>query len=298
MRTLVLIVLLASCGPFPPLPPLIDGAPDEDATSGPDAGRDSQPPPDGGAITEGMVVVPAGPFWRGCNPDNPNPYPCSDAILARESPYRQITLSEFWIDTFEVTQEQWALCVEYNACDEPEPIDPKLEGAAGYDPANKPDHPVSNITWGAARAYCQWIGKRLPTEAEWEKAARGDDGRMLPWGSDVDSIDCEHVNAGTCGEPSGTHAIGTHPLGVSPYGAHDMIGNVEEYTADFYDAAYYAASPTTDPQGPLAGTGRSVRGSGFPHGSATSQRIPYRSTSGGSTGISYARGFRCAWSDP
>lgn len=263
----------------------------------PDAGIDAPVTPPGGEILEGMIKIPAGSFWRGCNPANPNPYQCDSTQLMRETPYRQITLSEFYIDKFEVTQEQWAACVTANGCTNPAPVDPMVAQDAGYDPNNKPDHPVSNVTWAQARSYCMWRGKRLPTEAEWEKAARGTDGRMYPWGDTPDpAADCMYANVGIC-SGSGTHAVGSHPAGDSVYGVADMAGNVSEFVADFYSTTYYAEAPATDPQGPLSGSERVVRGAGYPH-SNTGARTAWRATSNAGahqrpTTLGFAARTRC-----
>src|SRR5574338_706593 len=97
--------------------------------------------------------------------------------------------------------------------------------------AGKEKHPINGVNWYQAKKYCEWKGKRLPTEAEWELAARGDDGRMFPWGNDTPT--CNHVVSDSCGT-SGTGPVGSKPLGDSPYGLHDMGGNVLEWCSDYY----------------------------------------------------------------
>ena len=273
----------AAVGDAPVNPP-IDGSTDAASL---DASTDtSAPPHDGGVVTD-MITIPAGAFMRGCNPDNDNKYQCTDSQLDDEIPYESVTLSEYEIDLTEVVQEAYAECVAAGACTLPSAVPGKLQEDAGYDPTVKPDHPVSNISWAQARTYCLWRSKRLPTEAEWENAARGADGRTYPWGDSV--VTCDRANLGLC-TGSGTHAVATHPDGASIYGVLDMAGNVMEWVNDFYDETYYQTAPTTDPQGPASGSHRVVRGGGFPH-SSFSARVAGRSRY---AAADYALGFRCA----
>lgn len=190
-----------------------------------------------------MVTVPAGDFLMGCNEDVDDD--CSDD----ERPLHTVTLSEFEIDVTEVTQDQYAACVSAGDCPEPE-CDWNCE---------RTDYPASCLTFAAANSYCEWAGKRLPTEAEWEKAARGEDGAKYPWGND--EPDCELANMGGCGEAAAP--VGSVPDGASPYGVLDMAGNMVEYVSDWYSPTYYETSPTTDPQGPESGTRFGGRGGGF-----------------------------------
>lgn len=269
-----------------------------DAVVPPDASvpPDGQPPdadptvPDGGTEPpQGMVHVPAGVFWRGCNSTVANEYACTAAQSANEVPYREITLTAYYIDKTEVTQAAYAECVAAVACTAPAPVDEVWKEEAGYDPAQKPDHPVSNVTWAQARTYCEFRGKRLPTEAEWEKAARGTDGRLFPWGNGA--FACGQANTHACPDTDGTHAVGSHPTDTSPYGAIDMGGNVREWVNDLYQPDYYSVSPLVDPPGPLSGTGRVSKGSSFAH-SWNGARPADRSAAGAVA--DYTLGFRCA----
>jgi formylglycine-generating enzyme required for sulfatase activity len=150
------------------------------------------------------------------------------------------------------------------------------------------DHPVTQVTWYGAQAYCQWARARLPTEAEWEKAARGVDGRSYPWGSEPP--DCDKAQYGDCG--GATVPVGSRTAGVSPYGVLDMAGNVWEWVADWYDPAYYGSSPSQNPQGPASGECKVFRGGSWGYPSAfirASDRARNRPTYAG-----FNVGFRCA----
>lgn len=158
-----------------------------------------------------MAAIPAGEFIMGS--DDPE---ADD----NEKPVSKIFVGAFSIDKFEVTNARYLRCVEAGACARPV--------GRGYDDATKANLPGTIISWQQAVAYCRWAGKRLPTEAEWEKAARGTDGRRYPWG---DSFLAEGANVGYT---TGTTAVGRYPKGASPYGAMDMAGNVWEWTSSLY----------------------------------------------------------------
>ncbi|MGE0822245.1 MAG: formylglycine-generating enzyme family protein [Candidatus Binatia bacterium] len=171
-----------------------------------------------------MVAVPAGDFFMGCNEKVDNE--CFD----NEKPGRTVNLPAFAIDKTEVTVAAYRQCVEGKECSE--------EGLERYGSCNwgkegRENHPINCVDWNQAGAFCQWAGKRLPTEAEWEKAARGTDGRKYPWGDEWDGRKA-NVN-GTEDGYEQTAPVSSFPTGASPYGALDMAGNVWEWTADWYD---------------------------------------------------------------
>ena len=190
-----------------------------------------------------MLYVPAGGFHMG---SGWGPWDQG------QQPQHTVYLDAFWIDRTEVTNAQYQKCTQAGACR-------VVADMTGYDPQGKPNHPVE-VTWNDAQAYCQWAGARLPTEAEWEKAARGTDGRTYPWGNA--RPDCSLATAfgkdGACAE--GTVPVGSTPAGASPYGALDMAGNAAEWVNDWFDYEYYSRSTERNPPGPDSGTSRVVRG--------------------------------------
>ncbi len=158
-----------------------------------------------------MVLIPAGPFTMGASHAGADP---------DEQPPHRITLAAFRIDQYEVTHARYRRCVEAGAC--------TLVPDPAYDDPGRANHPVALANWSQAVAYCQWAGKRLPTEAEWEKAARGADGRRYPWGDEpADGLANVHT-------ANGVSPVGAFPRSASPYGVMDMAGNVWEWTSSRY----------------------------------------------------------------
>ncbi len=189
-----------------------------------------------------MVLVPAGGFLMGSNEDQDD-----------EKPVHTIYLDAFSIDKFEVTNKKYLEFVQ--ATDRPYTSE-GYAGVAGRNPLTGPQQPVMGVSWYDAQSYCQWAGLRLPTEAEWEKAARGTDGRLYPWGDgepDTARANCDS-------RLDSTTAVGSFPQGASPYGAHDMAGNLWEWVQDGYDPEYYAWSPYENPPGPVRATKAVFRG--------------------------------------
>jgi formylglycine-generating enzyme required for sulfatase activity len=194
-----------------------------------------------------MVLVPAGEFTMGSSASDSQAY-------GDEKPQHTVYLDAFWIDKFEVTNAQYKKCVDAGKCSAP-PQRKSYTRDSYYGDARYDNYPVIYVPWNDANTFCAWAGKRLPTEAEWEKAARGTDGRIYPWGN---TFDINKVNAE--GKVGDTTEVGAYPAGASPYGVMDMAGNVWEWVADWYAENYYASSPRNNPKGPSSGEYRVLRG--------------------------------------
>lgn len=191
-----------------------------------------------------LVYVPAGEFTMG-----------SDNGASDEMPAHTVYLDAFWIDKTEVTNAMYDQCVKDDQCIPPSGTHSTTRnfyyGSIVYD-----DYPVIFITWEDARTYCSWAERRLPTEAEWEKAARGVDGRVYPWGNDAPNNNLLNYTAAI----GDTTEVRKYPNGASPYGALDMAGNVWEWVQDWYNETYYRSSPTSNPLGPESSDYRVQRG--------------------------------------
>lgn len=197
-----------------------------------------------------------------------------------EYPERTIRLDGFQIDRTEVTRRAYAVCVAAGACDEPE-----------FGHETDADHPVTGVSWLDAEAYCRWRGARLPTEAEWEYAARGRDYRKWPWNGAFDPRRANTRNAVDGYER--TSPVGRFPEGASPFGALDMAGNVAEWTADNFDPSMYRQQPVAaNPTGPEAGRERVIRGGSWADGPHRVRVASRRAKA--PTEVDDATGFRCA----
>jgi serine/threonine-protein kinase len=223
-----------------------------------------------------MVYVPAGEFLMGSADSDSQAY-------SNEKPQHQVALDAFWIDRTEVTNDMFTRFVSATSYKtDAEKLGSgytlfgtmwsDVKGADWQHPGGRSTNirgldilPVVLVSWNDAKAYCEWAGRRLPTEAEWEKAARGTDGRIYPWGNQTAT--CEHTvmddgSGNGCGKGNAAWTVGSRSKGISPYGSYDMAGNVWEWVADWYDEKYYdsSAAKRPNPQGPASGQYRVLRG--------------------------------------
>ena len=240
-----------------------------------------------------MVRIPAGWFIMGSDKKvDKNAYP-------PEFPQRKVYLDAYDIDKYEVTTVQYLKFVL--ATDRPPLLDWQYDG--GNFQETMANHPVMHVSWYDADAYCKWAGKRLPTSAEWEKAARGEDGRIYPWGNQPAGL--SRANFGRTGLSGPVRdrperlllyppiiSVDKYENAVSPYGAFQMAGNVAEWTADWYDPSYYKTASNQNPKGPERGTQKAFRGGGWID-STPSVRAAQRNGTDPNTKMNWL-GFRCA----
>jgi formylglycine-generating enzyme required for sulfatase activity len=267
-----------------------------------------------------MVLVPGGPFYMGLTDDQIDTLvrlectrylekdvrpalSCTDLYRKLEdaSPRHIVYLDAFYVDAYEVTNDEYRQCVDVGACTQPSNNHFFILRQYG-------DYPVGSLSWYQADAYCRWAGKRLPTEAEWEKAARGTGAGLFPWGAEFDPIHanlcdvrCPHLWADARTDDGYTMAapVGSYPEATSPYGLYDVVGNVWEWVADWYADDYYALSAASNPTGPDHGAAKTARGGGFYSGPAESTVAARTHDRLRSTPrLQYAVGVRCAMDAP
>ena len=233
------------------------------------------------------VLIPSGEFFFGCDPQHNGGFEC----LPDELPLEKQYLETFAIDKFEVTNVQYAHCVAAGACEEPV-YTFSATRESYYDNPAYADYPVSAISWNEAYAYCTWVGGRLPTEAEWVKAARGDTMRAYPWGDEEPNCNLANSRDDRMGACVGdTAPVGSYPLGASPYGVMDMAGNVWEWVMDYYAVGLDGTRENIDPTTVSLDYPRTVKGGAWDY-SWSWMRIAYNSDHGPDEHkISF--GFRC-----
>ena len=231
-----------------------------------------------------MVYVPDGEFLMGSADSDPQAKP-------DEKPQHNVYLDAFWIDRTEVTNAQHKKCVQAGLC--------QASSYASDSRFNGDNQPVVGVDWYQAKEYCLWVWRQLPTEAEWEKAARGTDNRIYPWGNQAATCEYAVMDDGSgngCGKGSAAWVVGSKPKGASPYGALDMAGNVWEWVFDWYDGRYYltfsAKDPSKNPGGPSSGQYRVLRGGGWLNYQSF-VRMAHRSSASLPDSRSDSVGFRC-----
>ena len=239
-----------------------------------------------------LIYIPAGEFLMGAKGDDTEYFVPNDYELPRH----KVTLDAYWIDQTEVSIKQYKACVSAGKC-VPPAITASNFSESYYDDPKYENHPVIELQWEGAFNYCAWVNRRLPTEAEWEKAARGDDGRMYPWG-DEEPFLLEDNSLNYHSEIGSTTPVTEHFSDVSPYGVYNMAGNVSEWVADWFHPHYYEVSPSINPLGPETPPG-SV--DGFPETHVRRGGSYYSDSFGVRTvfrGIDrHDIGFRCARSE-
>lgn len=230
------------------------------------------------SIADGMtqLFVPAGEFLMG-----------KEGQPDQDSPMHAVYLDAFWIDQTEVSNAMYETCVNSGGCTLPVLSENPYYGNWIYR-----DHPIVYVNWFQANEYCAWAGRRLPTEAEFEKAARGIEKYKYPWGNDAPNPRLANYAESLI---NGSVSVYRYPLGASPYGALNMVGNVREWVADWYSDTYYQETTLINPLGPETGFERSMR-SGAYDADANELLVTWRyKHEPQSAGLS--RGFRCAESD-
>lgn len=251
-----------------------------------------------------LSYIPAGEFQMGSNEDSDFSYP-------DERPVHLVYLDAFWIDLTEVKNSQFVQFLNqmgnqteggeawysyydsyyYDPLAQVKHSDNKWEVVEGY-----ATYPITDVSWYGARAYCEWAGRRLPTEAEWEKAARGGlVGKRYPWGDEEPVCTPGKINGAViweCGSFLRTMPVGT--FGANGYGLYGMVGNAAEWVADWYSDSYYSNSPYLNPTGPASGTSKVLRGRSYHYYGGSFLRIAIRHYNSAPEYSNFNIGFRCA----
>jgi formylglycine-generating enzyme required for sulfatase activity len=265
---LLLITLVVGCAPsFTPVAPVVPSVVEPTPTTAPSDTPVPQPTAsptieptatdvptlEPGTMqvseTDGMemIYIPAGEFMMG-----------STVGTVDEQPVHKVYLDGYWIDKTEVTKDMYLQCDQAGVCLRPMYFSSNTHYDY-YDDPRYANYPIVGLKWSSAETYCNWAGRRLPTEAEWEKAAVGTDGRTYPWGNNPPTAELLNFN-----NPVGDIlAVTEFPFGASPFGVLNMAGNVSEWVADWYAADYYSNSPVDNPTGPLSGVYKVLRGSSW-----------------------------------
>lgn len=237
-------------------------------------------------VPGGMVLVPEGPFLMGSDPHKDR------AAGPQELPQHEVHLDAFWIDRYEVSNVNYLLFVLGTGAEWPQfwrerPFSEKIAL-----------HPVINVSWYESEAYCRWSGKRLPTEAEWEKAARGENGPVFPWGDEPAGwikSNIAHAGSKRGFKYPPLANIYRYEKGISPYGVYQMAGNVSEWVSDWFDPHYYQRGVNMNPKGPETGEMKVFRGGSWHEDPEVAR------SAGRNAGLperkSYLTGFRCARDD-
>ena len=242
-----------------------------------------------------LVYVPAGKFYMGA-------LEYDEQSNQDEFPLREVNLDAFWIDRTEVTNAMFAAFLNTKGVEtagglpwyEVSSPDAQIfvRGPLWVVEDGFEDHPIVEVTWEAANAYCEWVGRRLPTEAEWEKAARGPEGLIYPWGDEPPNCGLVNFWTGSTFCAEGAASVGSFPAGASPSGALDMSGNVWEWTSDWYDERYYQNAANDNPTGPTSGNAKVFRGGAWESGPrnlrASDRNMDHTNAA------RYRLGFRCA----
>lgn len=220
-----------------------------------------------------MIYIPSGEFKMGSTEAEieeaislcqQHYSPCNHWYYKRESPQHLVSLDDFWIDQTEITNAQYQLCVNAGSCVEPSTC---KKGESTFNDLNKADHPVVCVNWEEAQNYCQWADARLPTEAEWEYAFRGEGNLIYPWGNSFDGsklnycdVNCDQSHADNAFDDGYqlTAPIGSYPAGESWAGLQNMSGNVSEWVSDWFGE--YSADALSNPAGSASGSEKMVKG--------------------------------------